>query len=436
MAPVVCSVCRSSASMICAECVLRRLLQHRVAETALKASLKRHIERTTADTLDGPGGLHQVRDLEGKLAEKRRSLNIIKKYTELARRRNQALKLQIVNLDSHLILRRSYLLQAPHPASLSVPTPWHALALLQTRQILLREVMFAFDVHLGGRDEEDDSEDEEGLGLGARAVGAGSNGQSQGSKGQEDSVAGVVLPLPGDMQLYPPLETTAALQQTLHLLLLFSSYLALPTGLPFTPVLSPPSLLPSPHFPSLGLNPTALPLTYPQKSSKTITLSLAAVQYDVCYLAAHVGIQIPLHESSYVLRNLWRIIEEGNPPGSSGTATAGAGISFDGKIIEPVKLERIQLSLKGVVGSSSKSGVDRQLDREVRRKEKERLKREETPEEREDRRRKRRIRREERDRGKDRDKDKEDEWEVLDTGDTKEPAQPGNPVEGAHKGDG
>lgn len=194
------------------------------------------------------------------------------------------------------------------------------------------------------------------------------------------------------MVVYPAQETTAALQHTLHLLLLFSFYLALPHGLPFIPILSPPSFLPSPSFPALSLPSVPLSLHYPPKSSKGITLALAALQYDVVSLASHVGVPIPLHETSFVLRNLWRIIEEPVLP------SAGS--------VDSVRFERIQLSLKGVVGGSMKGGVEKQREREERRIVKERVKKEETGEEREERRRRRRVRREER--------AKEDEWEVLD----------------------
>lgn len=231
----------------------------------------------------------------------------------------------------------------------------------------------------------------------------------------------------------PPNETNAALVLTLHLLSLFSTYLSLP--LPFLPFLRPPSLLPSPAHPNLLSNlpdvesliakhpDHILPLTVPQKSTDTILVALAGLQFDVCYLAGKVGLEIPLNETGDVLFNLYRIVEQlGSTQGSASPtenlwsspsqqrAQRGSGGRKEEGTVEPVSLERILLSLRG--GLPFKTSPSRSTkDRDQRKLERESLKASETPAEREERRRRRRERRkekEERDRARG-----NDEWEVV-----------------------
>lgn len=236
-------------------------------------------------------------------------------------------------------------------------------------------------------------------------------------------------------EVYPAEQTNAALSATLHLLSLFATYLSPPSGLPFVPFLRPPSLQPSPRFSPSPLAGTpdlaallarhstrgVFPLQVPQRQPDLLLAGLAALQFNVAFLAAYVGVEIPLNESGLILFNLYRIaLELASPLQARGTPSAPGGQAR----VEPVSLQRIALSLRGTLASSSAGDVgigpslanrprseqQRRVDaKDARRLAKDAAKATETAEERDERRARRRAKRAERDR---RTRNRDD-WELV-----------------------
>jgi hypothetical protein len=238
--------------------------------------------------------------------------------------------------------------------------------------------------------------------------------------------------------VYPAEQTNAALSATLHLLSLFATYLSPPLGLPFVPFLRPPSLQPSPRFSTSPLATTPdlaalltrhsargiFPLQVPQRQSDLLLAGLAALQFDVAFLAAHVGVDIPLNESGLILYNLYRIaLELASPVPGRAANTGGRAL------VKPVSLQRIALSLRGTLASSSgaaqpllvgdagggpsvgrsRSEQRRAEAKDAQRQAKDAVKATETVEEREERRTRRRAKRAERER---RTRERDD-WELV-----------------------
>lgn len=365
------------------------------------------------------------------------------------------------------------------------PDPY-APALLQTRQVLLSELLQVFNVRVYADDSDDDDDDDEddddeeeeddffkrseGEEVSPPAAPAESSGgrRQLGGRGRGEWMIanGLVVPLPGDIHrtlataigtlasdsvvdypppsrspVYPAEQTNAALSATLHLLSLFATYLSPPLGLPFVPFLRPPSLQPSARFSPNPLAATpdlaallarhsargVFPLQVPQRQPDLLLAGLAALQFDVAFLAAHVGVEIPLNESGLLLYNLYRIaLELGSP------VTARSAVTVGGRVqVEAVSLQRIALSLRGTLASSSsgahpsaigdfgggggpstdrsRSEQRRAEAKDARRQAKDAVKSTETAEERDERRTRRRAKRAERER---RLKERDD-WELV-----------------------
>lgn len=208
-------------------------------------------------------------------------------------------------------------------------------ALARARSGLVQELVEVFSVvEVGGRPA-----------LGGRA----------GTRG-EWTVGGLVLPVPGDIQRYPPDHINAVLTYTIHFLGLLAFYLGV--KLPFEIVWSggrfgvgqpwigasrggesgswakwstkhplhlsapgstrpsspsSPTVQPSTHYPSTSASVSSVmsasttlvsPGSQPQIS---FTTAFAMLLYNVCYLAHTQGVEIPLSQAGDALSNLWAV---------------------------------------------------------------------------------------------------------------------------------
>ncbi|KAL7412896.1 hypothetical protein BDY24DRAFT_415847 [Mrakia frigida] len=308
---LLCSNCHSSPATTCSNCIDKNILSpYDRSLTDQVASHKRHA-RKAVSILDGEGGLEQVRLLESQIAEMEAKVEelLLAPLSSLCSVGIAQPPSSSQSLINHhlqtLPIRQSNLLQHPfQPTSSSfvAPPPSNQPSLWAIRQKRMLELLDVFDVRPA--DEEEGEED-------------------------EDWVIGGGLVVPGrreELDVFPPDQTSSALIHTLHLLKHLSSLAS--CSLPNPPQIHPPALLPPPfltsstpsthshtHSSPSSSSPNPTTHLFPSPSSnlptRTLLTSLAHLQADISHFSSFLGIPIPASESSRVLANIVRAIEDG-----------------------------------------------------------------------------------------------------------------------------